>query len=79
MSAWGKSWGVAFGVAFGVVTAPVTPVEPPITPVINSGGGVFRDPSVVSLFAEDLSEQIKQEDEIIILAVAQLIVQGAFL
>jgi len=78
MSAWGKSWGVAFGVAFGSV---VTPITPPVTPpaVVHYGGGMNGSPEKISLFEEDFSEQIKQEDEIIILAVAQLIVQGAFL
>lgn len=71
MSAWGKSWGVAFGVAWGAV---LTPVDPPIAPpvVINSGGGVFGD----QLF--EVSEQINQEDEIIILAVAQCFAHGVF-
>jgi len=66
VSAWDRAWGSSWGSAWGVV------------PPTLFGGGVFRNPSVASLFKEDFSEQIKQEDEIIILAVAQLIVQGAF-
>lgn len=57
---------------------PVTPTES-----TGSGGGVFSDPKLTTLFTEtstddDLALQIQQEDEAIFMVIAQLMVNGAF-
>lgn len=56
------------------------PAEPMAS---GSGGGVFTDPRITTLFAagdaeRDLALQIQQEDEAMLMVIAQLMVNGAF-
>lgn len=76
-SAWGGSWGVAFWSAWGVCG--MVPVEYVPLVVGGGGGGKATHRKQINPSLDDmLWKQQQDEEEFVILAVAQLIVNGVF-